>query len=152
MLLWLLNHVLSVRRATHDAAEEDNLQIFPFLLGSVILAALLHGDLNDSPLFDTIWMASLNISVVAVLPQLWMMTRSRTSTPALTCHFIAVMAISRLLSGTWVWYAKDEITCSPWIGKFQHAYYAIMAAHAIHLLFLCDFAVFYVKNLAKGGL
>merc|ERR1719199_2440924 len=27
MLLWLLNHVLSARRVTHDGAEEDNLQI-----------------------------------------------------------------------------------------------------------------------------
>jgi len=152
MLLWLLQHVTSVRRVTQDGAEEDNLQIFPFVLGSIVLAALLHGDLNDSPLFDTVWMSSLNISVVAVLPQLWMMSRTRSSTPALTCHFVAVMAFSRLLSGTWMWYAKSEITCVPWIGTFQHAFYAVMMAHALHLLLLCDFAYVYAKNVATNGL
>ncbi len=63
-------------------------------------------------------------------------------------HFVAVMAFSRVLSGTYMWYAHSEITCEPWIGDFNHAGYAILAAHAVHLLLLGDFAYFYGKNLA----
>jgi len=151
MVLWLLYRVVSAQGKTYDA-EHDSLSAVPFMLGSLVLAILFHGDLDDRPLFDTLWMCGLFISAVAVLPQLWMMTRDRAGVPALTSHFVAVMAFSRVLSGTYMWYAHTEITCEPWIGNFQHAGYAILIAHAVHLLLLGDFAYFYVKNLATSGL
>merc|ERR1719378_28723 len=97
-------------------------------------------------------MCGLLISAVSVLPQLWMMTRGQATVPALISHFVAVMAFSRILSGTYMWHAHEEITCEPWIGKINHAGYAILAAHAVHLMLLGDFAYFYVKNLATSGL
>jgi len=151
MVLWLLYRVLSVQKETYET-DEDGLPAWPFAVASLVLAGLFHGDLNDRPLFDTLWMCGLFVSAVAVLPQLWMMTRSRASIPALTSHFVAVMAFSRILSGSYMWYAHSEITCAPWIGNFQHAGYAILAAHAVHLLLLGDFAYFYCKNLATSGL
>jgi len=151
MVLWLLSRVRNMQRSDHEA-DEDNLSVVPFAVGSLILAALFHGDLNDRPVFDTLWMCSLFIGTVAVVPQLWVMTRSRVSVPALTCHFVAVMAFSRLLSGSYMWHAHSEITCEPWIGDFNHAGYAILAAHLVHLVLLGDFAFFYGKNLATSGL
>jgi ER lumen protein retaining receptor len=151
MVLWLLYRVLSIQKETYEN-DEDGLPAWPFAVASLVLAGLFHGDLNDRPLFDTLWMCGLFVSAVAVLPQLWMMTRSRASIPALTSHFVAVMAFSRILSGSYMWYAHSEITCKPWIGNFQHAGYAILAAHAVHLLLLGDFAYFYCKNLATSGL
>merc|ERR1719456_738840 len=151
VVVWLLYRVLIVQRETYEA-EEDVLPAAPFALGSFILAGLLHGDLNDRPIFDSLWMCGLFVSAVAVLPQLWMMTHRRGSIPALTSHFVAVMAFSRVLSGTYMWHAHSEITSEPWIGNFNHAGYAILAAHALHLMLLGDFAYFYGKNLAKSGL
>jgi len=151
MVLWLLYRVLSVQNDTYDTTE-DSLSAMPFAVGSLILAAVFHGDLNDRPIFDTLWMCGLFISAVAVLPQLWMMTHSRTSIAPLTSHFVAVMAFARVLSGTYMWYAHSEITCEPWIGDFQHAGHAILAAHVVHLLFLGDFAYYYGKNLATAGI
>jgi hypothetical protein len=150
MVLWLLHRVLAVQRRTYDA-EEDGLSPFPFALVSLGLAALLHGDLDDHPLFDTLWMCGLFISAVSVMPQLWMMSHgSRVS--ALTSHFVAVMAFSRVLSGLYMWHAHTEITCEPWIGTFNHSGYAILAAHVIHLMLLGDFVYFYAKNLATKGI
>merc|ERR1719197_1851229 len=151
MVLWLLHRVMRVQRETYDS-DEDGLPAMPFAAASLFLAGLLHGDLDDRPIFDTLWMCGLFISAVAVLPQLWMMTHRRGSIPALTSHFVAVMAISRVLSGTYMWHAHSEITCEPWIGNFQHAGYAILAAHTVHLMLLADFAYFYGKNLATKGL
>merc|ERR1719197_70965 len=151
MVLWLLYRVVSVHRNTYEA-EEDALPAAPFAVGSLLLAALLHGDLDDRPLFDTLWMCGLFVSAVAVLPQLWMMTHSRQSISATTSHFVAVMAFSRVLSGSYMWYAHSEITCEPWIKDFNHAGYAILAAHLVPLLLLGDFAYFYGKNLATSGL
>merc|ERR1719486_404635 len=142
---------MKVQWQTYDA-DEDKFPTAPLALGCLALAAILHGDLDDRAIFDTLWMCGLFLSAVSVLPQLVMMTRGRTSVPALISHFVAVMAFSRTLSGTYMWHAHTEITCEPWVGKFNHAGYAILAAHAVHLLLLGDFAYFYVKNLARSGL
>jgi len=149
MVLWLLHRVLS---CTTYVVDDDSLPVLPFALGSLALGGLLHGDLNDWPLFDAIWMTGLFVGTVSVLPQLWVMTRNRASVPAMTSHFVAVMALSRILSGSYMWHAHPEITCEPWIKGFNHAGYAILAAHAVHLLLLGDFGYFYVKHLATRGL
>lgn len=151
MVLWLLHQVLIVQRQSYEESD-DSLPIMPFALGSVVAASLLHGDLNDRPLFDTLWMCGLFTGALAVLPQLWLMTRNKTKVPAMTCHFVAVMAFSRILSGTYMWHAHDEITCEPWIQGFNHAGWSILAAHAVHLVLLGDFGYFYIKNLATRGL
>lgn len=150
MVLWLLYRVLKVQR---DAYEEDldTIPATPFVVVCFVLSGLLHADLNDRPLFDALWMCSLFIGAVAVIPQLFMMTHHRGSIHHLTSHFVAVMAVARALSGSYMWYGHSEITCEPWIEGFNHAGYAILAAHAVHLMLLGDFAYFYVKTIAKNG-
>jgi len=151
MVLWLVHRVLNVQSKTYEN-EGDSLPVTPFALGGLVLAVLLHGDLDDNPLFDTLWLCGLFVGAVAVVPQLWLMTRNRTNIPAMTSHFVAVMAFSRLLSGSYMWHAHGEISCEPWIKDFNHTGYAVLAAHALHLILLADFAYFYVKNLATRGL
>jgi hypothetical protein len=151
MVLWLLYHVVKVQGKTYNESG-DSFPAVPLAVGALVLALLLHGDLDDLPIFDALWMCGLFISAVSVLPQLFMMTRGHSSVAALTSHFVAVMAFSRVLSGTYMWHAHSEITCEPWIGDFNHTGYAILAAHALHLMLLGDFAYFYVKNLVTSGL
>jgi hypothetical protein len=151
VVLWLLYRVLKSQKESYEA-EEDGLSVAPFAAGSFILAALLHADLNDSPLFDTLWMCGLLVNTVAVVPQLWMMTRRKESLPALISHFVAIMGVSRVLTGTYMWHGYEEITCEPWFGDFNHAAPAVLGTHVVHLMLLADFFYFYVKNLATAGL
>ena len=62
------------------------------------------------------------------------------------------MAIGRMLAGYFMWLAREEITCIPWLGGINHAMIAIPGAHLFHLLFLADFAYVYVEGLALQGL
>jgi len=151
VLVWLLYQVLVVKRQTYQA-EEDTLSILPMIAGSVVLAALLHGNMNNRPLFDTLWMTGLFVSAVAVLPQLWLVTKSGGRVEALTSHYIAAMAVSRILSGIFMWHARHDLTSNPWITGISHASYAILAAHFIHMLLLGDFAYYYIKAVLAGGL
>jgi len=151
IVLWLLHRVVNVQSKTYEA-DDDSLPVVPFALGSLILAALLHGDLDDNPIFDTLWLCGLFAGALAVLPQLWLMSRNRATVPAMTSHFVAVMAFSRLLSGSYMWHAHEELSCEPWIKDFNHSGYAVLAAHALHLMLLADFGYFYAKNLATRGL
>jgi len=147
----LLYRVLNVQDKTYEV-DADSLPIMPLAVGCLVLACLLHGDIMTYHIFDAIWMWGLFVGTVAVVPQLWLMTHRGGSTPALASHFIAVMAFSRMLSGAYMWHAHSEITCTPWIGLLNHAGFATMAAHAVNLLLLADFAYFYLKNLAGAGL
>jgi hypothetical protein len=150
MVLWLLYRVLNVHCHTYEE-EKDTLPAVPFAAVSLLLAALLHGNLDDNRIFDTLWMCGVFISAVAVLPQILMMTRRGGSVPALTSHFVAMMALSRLLSGCYMWNAYREIECDPWIRNFNHSGLSVLAAHAVHLVLLGDFAYFYGTNVAKSG-
>jgi len=151
ILLWLLHQILVVNRHTYQA-EEDSMPILPVVKGALVLAALLHGDMDDYPTFDTLWMTGLLISAVAVLPQLWLITKTGGSAEALTGHYIAAMAVSRVFSGMFMWSARDGLQCIPWIAGFNHTFWTIFAAHFVQMLLVGDFAYYYVKAVLTSGL
>jgi len=152
MILLLLFCVLKAQSKTYEAGD-DALPATPFVLGSLVFAGLLHGDLDARPIFDTLWMCGLFVGTVAVVPQMWLMTRNGVNVPVVTSHFVAVMTLSCILSGIYMWHAHAEITCEKaWIEGFNHTGYAVLAAHVVHLIVLGSFAYLYVKNLATRGL
>jgi len=151
MVIWLLYQVLVVHRGSYQA-DADSLPVGHMLLGAFALAALLHADMNSRPVFDTLWMAGLFVGVVSVLPQLWLVSRTGGVVQACTSHWIAMMAASRVMSGVFMWHARFDVTCSPWVEGFSHAIWAILAAHLVHLVLLGDFAYCYLKAIATQGL
>lgn len=151
VLLWLLHEVLVVKKHTYQA-DEDSLPVGGMAIGSFILAAMLHGNMNSRPFFDTLWMAGLFVSTVAVMPQLWLITRAGGHVASLTSHHIAAMAASRVLSGIFMWHARGDITCTPWMMGWNHAIWAILGAHLLHMILLSDFAYMYVKAVIANGL
>lgn len=150
LLLFLLYQVLVVHRNSYQQTE-DSMAIAPMVVATLGLAALLHGNMDAYPLFDTLWMGGLFLSVVAVLPQLGLITQSGGRSAALTSHHIAALALSRVLSGLFMWEARNDIKCKPWITGFEHAICAIMVAHAVHLLLLGDFTYYYLRALWRRG-
>jgi len=151
MLLWVLYRVCIVQRATYEA-DEDSFPAMPLALGSLMLAAVFHGNLNEDHFYDTMWMCGVFASAISVLPQLWMITHRGGKCAALTSHFVAVMALARVLSGAYMWHAYPEIEADPFFGNVKYAGYAVIVAHVVHLLLLGDFAFYYVKNVAEAGL
>jgi len=151
MVLLLLRHVVCNKWQTYQA-EEDSLPVFSLALGAFVLAALLHGNMNSRPVFDTLWMTSLFVSTIAVLPQLWLITRTGGRVEALTSHYIATMAASRALAGIFMWHARADITCVQWVSGFNHAIWAILGAHLLHMVFLGDFGYYYIKSVMANGL
>merc|ERR550539_169715 len=151
LVIWLLRRLLVEQQSTYQK-EQDSFPAAPMVLAALVLAALFHADMNSRPIFDTLWMAGLFVSAVAVLPQLWLIARTGGRVEALTSHYIAAMALSRALSGIFMWHARFDITCEPWVEGVNHAIWAILGAHIAHILLLSDFAVYYVKAVVKKGL
>jgi hypothetical protein len=151
LLIFLLHRVLVKQSYTYQAAD-DTLRVGPLVVICVCLAALLHGDMDDHAIFDTTWLAGLFIGAVAVLPQFWLIVHNGGWAGALTSHYIAAMAVSRILSGCFMWMARYDILCEPYVGEIQHTIIAIFIAHAFHAATLADFAYHYVCNMLRGGL
>eukprot|EP00930_Biecheleria_cincta_P070231 TRINITY_DN57883_c0_g1_i1.p1 TRINITY_DN57883_c0_g1~~TRINITY_DN57883_c0_g1_i1.p1 ORF type:complete len:285 (+),score=49.88 TRINITY_DN57883_c0_g1_i1:64-918(+) len=151
MVIWLLYTTLVTKKSTYQE-EHDTLPVIPMAMGCFVLACLLHADMNDRPLFDALWMTGLFAGVVSVLPQLWLLSRSSGVITACTSHYIAMMAVSRFLSGIFMWEARHDLTCDPWVEGVNHAVPAILGAHAIHLVLLADFGFYYVKAIVNQGL
>jgi len=149
IVIWLLHRVLVVQSGTYQASG-DSLPIAPIILVSMALAMLFHGDMNRRPLFDAFWMAGVFLGVAQVLPQLWLIAQ-HGAVHALTSHYVAALAISRIFSGTFIWISRNQITCKPWVGGIQHASWLLLGAHAFHLLLLADFGYYYGKAVAKQG-
>jgi len=150
MLLLLLRRMFVVKQGCQ--ASEDAFRICPMLLACLALATVLHADMDEHPLFDTFWMAGLFCGVVSVLPQFWLMMEAGGRSPAMMGHYIAAMAMSRVMSGSFMWMARYDISCQYWIDGFEHATLAILLAHAIHLLLLCDFAYYYATSMVQHGM
>jgi len=151
LVIWLLHHVVVDKKHSYQA-EEDNLPILPMLLGSFFFAFVLHANMNSRPVFDSLWMASLFLGTVSVLPQLWLITHTGGRVEALTSHHIAAMAASRALAGMFMWHARGDITCVPWVMGYNHAIWAILGAHFVDMILLGDFAYYYIKAVIAQGL
>jgi len=151
LVVWLLYNVLVQQKGTYQS-EADSCPAIPLMLLSLILAALFHADMNARPVFDTLWMTGLFADVIAVLPQLWLISRTGRRAEALTSHYIAAMALSRVLSGLFMWAARHDLTCTEWVSGINHAVWAILAAHVLHFVFIADFAYYYMKAITLKGL
>merc|ERR1719263_525741 len=108
--------------------------------------------MDDSPVLDTLWMAGLLTSVVAVLPQFWLLQSAGGQVGAYISHYIAAMAFSRLLAGCFAYMAWDFLSCEPYFGGFQHFRIAVIGVYVLHAIILCDFIWSYVRAMTKGGI
>jgi len=151
MVLWLLHRILVVNANSYQASE-DSFPVAPLVLACLVFAAVFHGDMNDRPLFDTLWMAGLFAGVVSVLPQLALILKTGGRAEALTCHYMAALALSRVLSGIFMWYARFDITCVEMVTGFNHTVFAILGSHLVHLLLLSDFGYYYLRAMIQKGL
>jgi len=150
LVLWLLYQVLAVHKNTYQVAE-DTFPTVHVAIGAVALAVIFHPNMDAHAVFDTLWMSGLNISAIAMMPQLWLSARVGGRMEALTSHYIAAMAISQFLSGLFMWHAWEHITCHPRIQGVNHGIWAITFAHLLHMVLLGDFSYYYIRSLVKDG-
>jgi len=124
--------------------EADSLGIMPSVVASVVMAILVHGDLNNSPFFDTVWMTSLNLDTMAMLPQLWMLSKVGGKVPALMGHFIAAMVMSRMSSLLFWGLAYPEL--APLGGGMNLPGLFIVLPQVAQVLVAGDFLYLYMKS------
>lgn len=148
MVLQIIYCVFKSHRNSYQA-EHDIFSVHIIALCCFVLAALIHPDLNNRPVFDTLWTAALYIDVVAMMPQLGMLAKIGGEVEALTSHFVGATALSKFVSLIFWYHGYSEL--APLDGSFNLAGWAIISAHVIQVLLLVDFLFYYVKACVKSG-
>jgi len=148
--LLLVAHLLWCARSTHAStyqAVADKFSILPLVLPCFVAAMFIHNDLNNWPLFDKIWYASLNLDAVAMIPQLWLMTKE-SSVEGMTSHFVALLTASRVFSFIFWFHGYAELAHSADDLNISGKW--IVGAHFLQLLVAADFMYYYIKACAFG--
>merc|ERR1719230_261239 len=151
-LLFVLNILYCIfksYRSTYQEAEDTSFKVEIIALACFVFAVFVHPDLNNRPIFDTLWATALYIDVVAMLPQLAMMSKIKGEIEALTSHFVGATALSRTVS-LFFWY-HGFVELAPLDGSFNLSGWAIVAAHVLQILLLCDFLFYYIRAVVKTG-
>jgi len=128
--------------------EHDTLPIWPFVIGSVVVAIFVHGNLNRSFFFDTIWFTSLYMETCCMLPQLWMMSKLGCQVNCMSSQFVVATVAAKVMVLTfWIWAYNevDAVDPSHKIGT------VIVSSYMVQLMLSADFMFYYVKGLLQGN-
>lgn len=115
-----------------------------------VLALLVHPDLNNRLIFDSIWTSSLYIDVVSTLPQLWMIGKLGGKFDALSAHYVALVAVARVVDMVFWYHGFEEL--APENGGFNVAGWVVLGSHVVHLLLMWDFIYCYLRAIYRGKL
>merc|ERR1719335_1773734 len=144
MTVKLLRRMYTSDRASYQE-EYDTFDIVRLIPPCIILAMFVHGHLNGCPFFDTCWTASMNLDTIAMLPQLWMLTKTGGEVDGMTSHFVVALAFSRLCSFTFWAYGYVEIH-----RVSKAAGYKVLIAHGMQVFLSLDFVYYYLVARMKG--
>jgi len=142
LVLLILQRIHTTDSGTYDH-EADTCQIWPFLVGALVVAGITKGDLNDHLFFDMAWMVSVAVDTVAMVPQLWLLSKLGGKVDALTSHFVAALFASRALTFMFWFYGYPEL--APEDGSWNACGYSHVVLHFTQLVLCADFMYYYLK-------
>merc|ERR1719213_1546933 len=146
LVLKILFSIFFEYKGSYDSGT-DTLDPKNLIIGAVALAIVFHPDLIDWLPFDILWTVHLYVDAVAMVPQLWMITKAGGKVKGLTAHFIASILLSNILTGVFWFHAIPELRG---LNMVNVAGLAINGAHLVQLLLLLDFAYYYGKACLQG--
>jgi len=147
IVLQLLRRVYRVNAETYQESQ-DTLPVAPFVPVAVVFAFFTYGDLNESPLFDYIWMVGCTLDTVAMLPQLFLLSRVGGKVEGLASHYVACIFASRAFTFSFWFYGYPDV--APLDGGFNHCGYAVLLLHLTQLIMSGDFMYYYLKSVKTG--
>lgn len=136
-------------RKTYDA-ELDVLSVKHLVPGCTLFALVIHPMFAQGWFYSFSWAVSFYIDVLALLPQVVMMSRGGGKVEAPICHFVAATTISRLFD-LFFWYYRLDLGPQGFIRGFNYSGMLIVAFHIINLGLVADFMYYYIKAKVSGS-
>lgn len=120
---------------------------------ALILASLIHPNLNNSYFADIAWTFSLYLESIAMFPQLYMFSKKGGEVEALTSHFVASQGLSRFCALAFWLFSFQELNNYPggnWSLFKGYVGYFVMLFQILQVLLFSDFLYEYYKSLRRG--
>lgn len=139
--------VWAVFKTYRDTYQEslDKLKVKYLLPSCVMLALVLTPRFKQGELYSFCWTVSFYVDVLALLPQVVMMTFSPGKKVAVPiANFVAATSISRIVD-LWFWYLRFDLGPQGWWGDFNYSGWTIVVFHFISLLLVADFMYYYLR-------
>ncbi|GMI12844.1 hypothetical protein TrVE_jg13535 [Triparma verrucosa] len=131
----------------HPPTLPPHFGILYLIVPCLLMAVLVHPQLNSSFVSDTSWAFSMYLESVAVLPQLFMFQKSPSVSLGMG-NTIIFMTLSRTMDGVfWINSYHELVTSSgstiPGI--------VCLGSQVLHAVLLGDFVYYYAKAVGEGG-
>jgi len=125
--------------------EHDKCDIFLFLVASFVMAVLVHPQLNNSQVPDITWTLALYVESIAMVPQLYMMTKKGGEVETLASHYIACIFFARLLMLSFWWSSYVEL--QPKESEYNFPGYVVIGAQLMQVVIFGDFMWLYFRHI-----
>jgi len=138
--------ILLAKSIDNPTVQEEKFPMFWCLVGSAVLAILVHPCHNLGTWSDVTWTTSVYLETFVMIPQLALVGKSN-SVESLTSHSITCTAVYRGLN-FWFWFVCRRelmrIRCPTLLPS-----YFIVSALGVQVLLLIDFVYYYMKAIVN---
>lgn len=144
--------ILYAIHATHEHTydkDSDTCVIGFFILGCTVLSCFVHPHLNNRAIPDVAWTCALYFETVAMIPQLWLLTKKGGEVESLAGHYIACVFISRLLMITFWVNSYSELL--PRGATYNIPGYGVLGAQLLQVVLYMDFMWVYAKSIRNNS-
>jgi hypothetical protein len=128
----------------------DVLKLKYLLPGCVGLALVLHPCFMQGRLYSLCWTISFYVDVLALLPQVVMMSRGNGKVHAPIANFVAATSFSRFVD-LFFWYFRFDLGPQGWIFGVNYSGYLIVFWHIVSLCLVADFMYYYLRARMSVG-
>jgi hypothetical protein len=140
-LLWTIH---TAHESTYEASV-DTCNVVWLLSIAFVLAWFLSPDLNNSRVPDVSWTFALYVESVAMVPQLFMLSKTGGEVERLASHYIACTFIARLLMLNF-WFGS-YIELQPKDSEYNLPGYGVIAVQLLQVVIVGDFMWMYIRNM-----
>jgi ER lumen protein retaining receptor len=151
VVLQLLYCVHITHKKTYQQ-EHDTMELFPLIPPCLVAAFFIHVDYSSSEhyseFFDVLWALSAYVDMLAMLPQLWMLTKIGGQVEGMTSNFVAAMT------------ARSALALTFWVKVYHDMFYStrteisglvLTGTFAVQLLLAADFMFYYARARIWGS-
>lgn len=114
------------------------------LFACLIIALAVHPRLNNSMLPDVLWTLALYVETVAMVPQLFLLTKLGGEVDSLQGHYIACMFMARLLMMRFWVTCYEELR--PKGAEYNLPGLGVIGSQLLQVVLFADFMHLYVKS------
>lgn len=122
----------------------DSCSIYWFIVLCAVLAYFIHPHLNNRKLPDITWTNALYLESIAMVPQLFLLTKKGGEVENLASHYIACIFFSRIcMLAFWL---NSYVELKPRGSDFNAPGYGVIGSQMLQVVIFGDFMWLYIRN------